>query len=270
MNRRWIREQVSALADGHLQATTFAAGGRTVGARRRTARDLAHLPPGRRRAALGRRTRRAATRSTLSWPGCSSAWRSEPPVPLPCRWPQRAACAPRAEAANEPVFRWKLVAGCGLAGRGGRDRLELGRRAAPARRCATGAAAGSAGHRPPRLAPPAAAPALAPTRVRSATAAAGDAARSAPRPVAGSAPASRRRGAADAVGLPAQRHLRRPVALIARLHVAAMTAPMPMLRRAACWPGGGRCAWRSRRRADAGRLAAAKPAAARRRRAAER
>jgi sigma-E factor negative regulatory protein RseA len=109
-----VREQVSALADGHLQGEAFAQAIEAVCADRRGARGLAGLPPGGRRAALGLA---CAVQRHLGIPRALPAAAGAEPVvtapakPVPVAAPVALPVQRSAEAANEPVFRWKLVAG---------------------------------------------------------------------------------------------------------------------------------------------------------------
>lgn len=102
-----IREQVSALADGHLQGTAFAAAMDEMGARAElratwqtyhlvgdVLRSGAHSPCSDSNAFLAKLQARLTTE-----------------VVQPVAVPAVMAVQQRAEPANEPVFRWKLVAG---------------------------------------------------------------------------------------------------------------------------------------------------------------
>lgn len=108
-----VREQVSALADGHLQGEAFAQAIESVcaGGEARAAwqayhvagdvlRSGSHAPCSDSSAFLARFQQRLAAEPVVS---VTAAVPVAAPLALPV---QR-----RAEAANEPVFRWKLVAG---------------------------------------------------------------------------------------------------------------------------------------------------------------
>lgn len=108
-----VREQVSALADGHLQGEAFAQAIESVcaGGEARAAwqayhvagdvlRSGSHAPCSDSSAFLARFQQRLAAEPVVSVPAAV-------PVVAPLALPVQ----PRAEAANEPVFRWKLVAG---------------------------------------------------------------------------------------------------------------------------------------------------------------
>ncbi|MGJ7610535.1 MULTISPECIES: sigma-E factor negative regulatory protein [unclassified Variovorax] len=108
-----VREQVSALADGHLQGEAFAQAIESVcaGGEARAAwqayhvagdvlRSGSHAPCSDSSAFLARFQQRLAAEPVVSVPAAA-------PVAAPLAVPAQR----RAEAANEPVFRWKLVAG---------------------------------------------------------------------------------------------------------------------------------------------------------------
>ncbi|MGJ7562792.1 sigma-E factor negative regulatory protein [Variovorax sp. GB1R11] len=108
-----VREQVSALADGHLQGEAFAQAIESVCAdgEARAAwlayhvagdvlRSGSHAPCSDSSAFLARFQQRLAAEPVVSAPAAV-------PVVTPLALPVQR----RAEAANEPVFRWKLVAG---------------------------------------------------------------------------------------------------------------------------------------------------------------
>lgn len=106
-----VREQVSALADGHLQGEAFAQAIEAVcaGGEARAAwqayhvagdvlRSGSHAPCSDTSAFLARFQQRLAAEPAVS-------------VAVPVAAPLAPQVQRRAEAANEPVFRWKLVAG---------------------------------------------------------------------------------------------------------------------------------------------------------------
>jgi sigma-E factor negative regulatory protein RseA len=109
-----VREQVSALADGHLQGEAFAQAIEAVCAEGESRaawqayhvvgdvlRSGSHSPCSDTSAFLARFQQRLAAEPVVV-----------APVPAPVAAPVVALPAQRrAEAANEPVFRWKLVAG---------------------------------------------------------------------------------------------------------------------------------------------------------------
>lgn len=109
-----VREQVSALADGHLQGEAFAQAIEAVCAEGESRaawqayhvvgdvlRSGSHSPCSDTSAFLARFQQRLAAEPVVI-----------APVPAPVAAPVVALPAQRrAEAANEPVFRWKLVAG---------------------------------------------------------------------------------------------------------------------------------------------------------------
>lgn len=108
-----VREQVSALADGHLQGEAFAhaieavcAGGEARAAWQAyhvvgdVLRSGSHAPCSDTSAFLARFQQRLAAEPVVLAPVAA-------PVATPVALPVRRI----AEAANEPVFRWKLVAG---------------------------------------------------------------------------------------------------------------------------------------------------------------
>jgi sigma-E factor negative regulatory protein RseA len=108
-----VREQVSALADGHLQGEAFAQAIETVctGGESREAwqayhvvgdvlRSGSHSPCSDTSAFLARFQQRLAAEPVMV-----------APMPAPVAAPVALPVQRRAEAANEPVFRWKLVAG---------------------------------------------------------------------------------------------------------------------------------------------------------------
>lgn len=108
-----VREQVSALADGHLQGEAFAQAIEAVCAEgeSRTAwqayhvvgdvlRSGSHAPCSDTSAFLARFQQRLAAEPVMAVP-----------APTPVDVPVAVPVQRRAEAANEPVFRWKLVAG---------------------------------------------------------------------------------------------------------------------------------------------------------------
>ncbi|WPG36493.1 sigma-E factor negative regulatory protein [Variovorax sp. EBFNA2] len=111
-----VREQVSALADGHLQGEAFARAIESVCAEddSRDAwhayhvvgdvlRSSAHARCSDTSAFLARFQQRLAEEPVVIAPPVAVA----PLAAVPAAMPMRQ----RAEAANEPVFRWKLVAG---------------------------------------------------------------------------------------------------------------------------------------------------------------
>jgi len=104
-----VREQVSALADGHLHGEDFARAIDTVCAEEDARgawrayhlvgdilRSGAHSPCSNGNAFLARFQQRLA---------------AEPVITAPAAAPAGLTARHRADAANEPVFRWKLVAG---------------------------------------------------------------------------------------------------------------------------------------------------------------
>ncbi|SEJ17516.1 MULTISPECIES: sigma-E factor negative regulatory protein [unclassified Variovorax] len=108
-----VREQVSALADGHLQGEAFAQAIEAVCAEgeARAAwqalhvagdvlRSGSHAPCSDTSAFLTRFQQRLAAEPVVI-----------APAPVPAAAPVALPVQRRAEAANEPVFRWKLVAG---------------------------------------------------------------------------------------------------------------------------------------------------------------
>lgn len=108
-----VREQVSALADGHLQGDAFAQAIDAIGTdgESRAAwhayhvvgdvlRSGSHAPCSDTSAFLARFQQRLAAEPVVVAPMAA-------PVAAPVALPVQR----RAEAANEPVFRWKLVAG---------------------------------------------------------------------------------------------------------------------------------------------------------------
>lgn len=108
-----VREQVSALADGHLQGEAFAKAIEAIGAEGESRaawqayhvvgdvlRSGSHSPCSDTSAFLARFQQRMAAEPVMVVP-------VQEPVAVPVAMPVQR----RAEAANEPVFRWKLVAG---------------------------------------------------------------------------------------------------------------------------------------------------------------
>ena len=108
-----VREQVSALADGHLQGEAFAQAIEAISAEgdSRAAwqayhvvgdvlRSGSHSPCSDTSAFLARFQQRLAAEPVLV-----------APEPAPAAVPLALPAQRRVEAANEPVFRWKLVAG---------------------------------------------------------------------------------------------------------------------------------------------------------------
>lgn len=108
-----VREQVSALADGHLHGEEFARAIDTVCAEEDARgawrayhlvgdilRSGAHAPCSDTNAFLGRFQQRLAAEPAIAVPALAAA-----PAPAVL------AARHRTDAANEPVFRWKLVAG---------------------------------------------------------------------------------------------------------------------------------------------------------------
>ncbi|WP_432730391.1 sigma-E factor negative regulatory protein [Variovorax sp. W6] len=108
-----VREQVSALADGHLQGEAFAQAIEAIGAEGESRaawqayhvvgdvlRSGSHSPCSDTSAFLARFQQRLAAEPVMVVPAAE-------PVAVPVAMPVQR----RAEAANEPVFRWKLVAG---------------------------------------------------------------------------------------------------------------------------------------------------------------
>ena len=106
-----VREQVSALADGHLHGEDFARAIDTVCAEEDARgawrayhlvgdilRSGAHSPCSDSNAFLARFQQRLAAEPVIA-------------APVPAAAPAVLTARHRAEAANEPVFRWKLVAG---------------------------------------------------------------------------------------------------------------------------------------------------------------
>jgi sigma-E factor negative regulatory protein RseA len=218
-----VREQVSALADGHLQGEAFA---RAIGAvcvegDARAAwhsyhvvgdvlRSGAHAPCSDSDAFLSRFQQRLAAEPMVA-----------APVLVPVVASKVLPVRRKADAANEPVFRWKLVAGAASL---------VAVAAISWTWSATELAVPSSGAQIAAQQQPAANSVLAPplpqpiARRQHADAdprdgrqrqPAGHAARPAARPVARSAPAGRWR-LANAFGLPAQCHLRGAYALTAR------------------------------------------------------
>lgn len=105
-----VREQVSALADGHLQGDEFAQviGRIGVDAELRAAWQAYHLVGDVLRS--GVHAPCSDTSTFLS--RFQNRLAAEPPLQSLVTVPEaKAVPRPRAEAANEPVFRWKLVAG---------------------------------------------------------------------------------------------------------------------------------------------------------------
>lgn len=108
-----VREQVSALADGHLQGEAFAKAIEAIGAEGESRaawqayhvvgdvlRSGSHSPCSDTSAFLARFQQRMAAEPVMVAP-------MQEPAAVPVAMPAQR----RAEAANEPVFRWKLVAG---------------------------------------------------------------------------------------------------------------------------------------------------------------
>ncbi|AVQ81517.1 MULTISPECIES: sigma-E factor negative regulatory protein [unclassified Variovorax] len=108
-----VREQVSALADGHLQGESFAQAIEAICADSESRatwqayhvvgdvlRSGSHSPCSDSSAFLARFQQRLAAEPVVLAPAAA-------PVAAPVALPLQR----RAEAANEPVFRWKLVAG---------------------------------------------------------------------------------------------------------------------------------------------------------------
>lgn len=108
-----VREQVSALADGHLQGEAFAQAIEAVCAEGESRaawqayhvvgdvlRSGSHSPCSDTSAFLARFQQRLAAEPVMV-----------APMPAPVAAPVALPVQRRAEAANEPVFRWKLVAG---------------------------------------------------------------------------------------------------------------------------------------------------------------
>ncbi|MDQ0587125.1 sigma-E factor negative regulatory protein [Variovorax paradoxus] len=106
-----VREQVSALADGHLHGEDFARAIDTVCAKEDARgawrayhlvgdilRSGAHSPCSDSNAFLARFQQRLAAEPVIA-------------APAPAAAPAVLTARHRADAANEPVFRWKLVAG---------------------------------------------------------------------------------------------------------------------------------------------------------------
>lgn len=106
-----IREQVSALADGQLQGAAFAEAMDEIGARAElrstwqtyhlvgdVLRSGAHAPCSDASAFLAKLQVRLAAEEVVA-------------TPIPAAVPLTLEARQRAEPANEPVFRWKLVAG---------------------------------------------------------------------------------------------------------------------------------------------------------------
>jgi negative regulator of sigma E activity len=216
-----VREQVSALADGHLQGDEFAqAIDKVCGDEEyRAAWQAYHV--------VGDVLRSGSTTACSDGNAFLARFQqrlaAEPVAIRPVAAVPEAQVVPlqrRADAANEPVFRWKLVAGAAslvavaaISWSWGRQRCRQrpGRR--PARAATTSVGPGARIGRAQRRA--AGLDAHAHARDRGQRQAAGDAARSAPGPVARGASAGRW-GLADAFRFSAQRHLRRTHALSAR------------------------------------------------------